>query len=98
MSLLVGKTEGAFLYLQYARETHLSDYNLQETGEGESVRLTMERLEQMPTGLTQLYGQEFVRIEEALRGSGQFETMSRKWTPAEVAEWLRGLRGGQFAQ
>jgi WD40 repeat protein len=66
VALLVEKTQGAFLYLQYARETHLSDHNPQEMGADESTKLTMEQLAQMPEGLEELYRDEFERLEKLI--------------------------------
>jgi hypothetical protein len=66
VALLVGKAQGTFLYLQYAQETYLSQHNPQEMSEEENTKLTMERLEEMPEGLSELYGDEFARLESAV--------------------------------
>jgi WD40 repeat protein len=79
VALLVRKTGGVFLYLQYARETHLQDRSPQEIDEGESMTITMEKLEEMPEGLTELYTEEFKRLEAALvqttRGEEEQKTL-----------------------
>jgi WD40 repeat protein len=66
VALLVRKTGGVFLFLQYARETHLQDHNPQEMDGGESMTITMQTLEEMPEGLTELYKEEFERLEATL--------------------------------
>jgi WD40 repeat protein len=66
VALLVGKAQGTFLYLQYAQETYLSQHNPQEVSEEENTKLTMERLEEMPEGLSELYGDEFARLESVV--------------------------------
>jgi WD40 repeat protein len=80
------KSDGRFLYLQYAKETCLS----QITG-----TVSAQQLLELPNGMKQLYGYEFGRIDAALAKSDESQT--QKWTPVQVANWMKQIRGGRLA-
>jgi hypothetical protein len=99
VAVLAGKAEGTFLYLHYAKKMLLLSLQATDSRVSQFTTmpyLTLVELEALPEGLIELYKDEFCRIDAALAEGGGLET--KGWTPTQVANWLRQIYSGKYAQ